>query len=123
MIEICPLCNSRIVRKKVAYNLFGERVGIFPADVCQKCGEQFFSREVSLAIEKIVNDKGLWELKSKTKVSMIGNSFAIRLNKRISNYLDLKNGELVALYPEGKNKIVIDRIREEQLRDDKPITE
>ncbi len=87
-----------------------ERVGLFPAEICQKCGEQFFRREVSLAIEKIARDKGIWDLRSKTKVSKVGNSLAIRVNKKLVDYLGLKKGEEIVINPENKQKIVLTRI-------------
>ena len=105
----CPLCKGNLVKKKINYNLFGESMGIFPAEVCLKCGEQFFNQDVSLAIEKIAKEKKLWNLKNTTKLTKVGNSFSIRIGKNIVDFLKLKAGEEVIIYPESKNKIIIGR--------------
>ncbi len=104
---ICPSCNAQTIRKKVPYSLLGEQLGSFLADYCPRCKEHYFNKDVALQIEKIAKDKGLWNLKSKTKIDKVGNALAIRLNKRLVDYLSLKKGEEVVIYPESKNKIVI----------------
>jgi len=106
----CPICHGKLVRRKIEYKIMEERIGIFPAEICQKCGEQFFRKEISLAIEGVARDKGIWDLRSKTKVSEVGNSLAIRINKKLSNYLNLKKGEEIIINPENKQKLVLTRI-------------
>ena len=108
---ICPICKGNLVKKKIEYKLLGEHIGQFIGEICTKCGEQYFSKETSFAIEDIVKKKGLWDLKSKTKVNQLGNTLAIRLNKKLINYLNLKKGEEVIIYPEGKQKIIIGRVK------------
>ncbi len=110
MNMICPICKGRIERKKIQYNLLGENLGLFPADVCQKCGEQFFNKETALMIENVAKTKGLWDLNSKTTISQVGNSLAIKINKRLSKFLDLKKGEEVIIQPENKYRIIIGKI-------------
>lgn len=105
----CPLCGGKLANKRISYMLFGENLGIFPAEVCLKCNEQFFKQNVSLAIEKIAKQKKLWDLKSTTKLTKVGNSFSIRIGKNIIDFLKLKQGEEVTIYPENKNKIIIIR--------------
>lgn len=108
---ICPNCKTRLVKKKIEYSLLGERIGIFLADICLKCNEQFFDPKVSLEIEKIAKSKGLWDLKFKTKVNKLGNSLAIRLNKKLIDFLKIEKGEEIIIYPETKHKIVIGRTK------------
>src|SRR3989344_9294367 len=109
-MDICPICKGRTIRKKVNYNILGEAIGVFLAEVCQKCGEQFFNKEVSITIERIAKEKGIWSLTDKTRVSKVGNALAVRINKKISEYLELKKGEEIFIQPEGKGKIVMTRV-------------
>jgi len=91
------------------YELMGEVLGIFPVDVCVKCKERFYTKETSLLIEKVAKKKGLWDLKSKVKVSEVGNSLAVRFNKKLVEFLDLKKGEEFSVYPESKDRVVVRR--------------
>jgi len=108
---ICPICHGKLIRRRVGYKIMEERIGIFPANICQKCGEQFFRKDISLAIERVAREKGIWDIRSKTKVSEVGNSLAIRINKKLSNYLNLKKGEEIIINPENKQKIILTRIK------------
>ena len=95
------------VRKKVPYILLGEKLGMFLADSCPRCNEILFNKDTALQIEKIAKEKGLWNLKSKTKIDKVGNALSIRINKKLVDYLNLKKGEEVVIYPESKNRLVI----------------
>ncbi|MBI3034870.1 hypothetical protein HYY71_00975, partial [Candidatus Woesearchaeota archaeon] len=44
---------------------------------------------------------------AKTKVGKVGTTLDIRLPKKIINFLKLKKGEEITIYPETKNKLVI----------------
>lgn len=104
---ICPTCKINLIKKRIKYNLLGETLGIFPAEICPKCKEQFLSKEISEVIEKIAKEKGLWELKHKTKISKVGNSLSIRLNKKLASFFKINKGKEVTLYPENKNTIIV----------------
>ena len=106
---ICPFCKGNVVRKKIKYEFLGEILGIFPVDVCIKCKENFYTKETSMLIENIAKKKGLWNLKSKTKISKVGNSLAIRFNKSLINFLKLEKGQEFSVFPESKDKVVISR--------------
>ena len=103
----CEECGRKIVRKKVPYELYGVKIGEFPADVCQKCGEICFDEETSKKITNLTKEKGLWGLGTKTKVGKVGDSLDIRLNKKIVDFLGLTKGEEVTITPESRNKITI----------------
>lgn len=103
----CDECGGKIIKKKVPYEIYGIKIGIFPAEVCQKCGEICFDEDVSRKMTKITKEKGLWGLGVRTKVGKVGDSLDIRLNKKLVNFIGLKKGEEVTITPESKNKIVI----------------
>lgn len=108
---MCMFCKGNVVRKRVKYELVGEVLGIFPVEVCVKCNERFYTKETSMLIEKVARKKGLWDLKSKTKVSRVGNSLAVRFNKKLVEFLGLNKGEEFSIFPESKDRIVISRNR------------
>lgn len=53
-------------------------------------------------------EKGLRPLEAVTKVRKIGSSLIVVINKRIVDFIGLKKGEQVKVYPEGKHKIIIE---------------
>ena len=50
---------------------------------------------------------GLFGLAKKAKVAEIGNSIAIRIPKEIAEFLKLKKGKEVIIFPESKNDLHI----------------
>ena len=108
MNEKCYICeNDNLLRRKVDYKLYGVSLGKFYAEVCDKCGETFFDEDTSKRMTEIAKKKGLWGLQTKTKIGQAGTTLDIRLPKRIIEFLNLKKGKEVDIYPEGKNKLVI----------------
>lgn len=105
----CYLCEKgELKKKKVPYLLYGELVGMFEAEVCTACGETFFGEETSEKITAATKAKGLWGLGSQTRIGQAGSTLDIRLPKRIIEFLDLKKGEEVTVYPESKKKIIVE---------------
>ncbi len=107
--NLCEECGGKTVGKKADYVFLGENIGKFDAQVCTKCGEKVFNEETFGMIEEIVRKKGLWGLAAKAKVNKLGNSVAITINKRIADFMNLKKGEEVRIYPEDKRRIVIEK--------------
>jgi len=66
-----------------------------------------FTEETSDEIERINKEKGLYAIEAKTKIGAAGNCLDIRVNKRIAEFLSLKRGQEVRLYPENKHKLVV----------------
>ena len=104
----CPLCSGVMVEKEVDFSLYGEHLGKFKADVCSKCGEEFFSEESSNKIDEIARKKGLYGLEATTTISEVGNNMAVRINKKLTEFLNIKKGEEVRVYPENKNRLIVD---------------
>ena len=105
--KICEECGGKIIRKKVDHLYLGEFIGKFPAEVCQKCGETIFDEGVSRKMTEIVKSKGLWGLGARTKIGQVGTSLDVKINKRISEFMNLKKGKEVEVYPESRDKLVI----------------
>lgn len=104
----CYECNGTLEIKNRPYRLKGILVGKFPAEVCNKCGEVYYTEDISRKMTKAAKEKGLWGIESVTKVSKIGDSLGVIINKRIAKFMGLKKGELVKIHPEGRNKLVIE---------------
>ena len=109
MTEKCYICEKGSLKKqKVDFLLYNENIGRFEAEVCDNCGERFFSEEISARIDKKSKELGLWGLEAHTNVGAAGNSLDIRLNKNIAKFLGVKKGSLINIYPESKNKLIVE---------------
>lgn len=104
----CDECGGKILDKIIPYEIYGVKLGDFPAEVCEKCGEICFSEEVSRKMTEITKKKGLWGLEVKTKIGQVGDALDVRFGKKLVEFFKLEKGEEVWLYPEDKNKIVIE---------------
>ena len=105
--DLCWECGEKMKDKKVVYSLYGVKIGEFPAKVCEKCNETYFSEEISKKITKTTKQKGLWGLHTRTKVGQVGSTLDIRLSKKIIEFTGLKKGEEIEIYPESKNKLIV----------------
>lgn len=103
----CVICNGQTTKKNVEYKESGISLGSFSADVCQKCGETYFDEKTAEKIQQKSKEMGLFGLAKKAKVAEIGNSIAIRIPKEIAEFLDLKKGKEVTIFPESKNDLHI----------------
>src|SRR3989344_7080646 len=104
----CEECNGLIKEKEVDYFLLGQNLGKYKAEVCTKCGEQVFGEEVVEKVQKKAKELGLWNLHAKVKVNQVGNSIAVTITKPISEFLNLKKGKDVDIYPENKKRLIIE---------------
>ena len=104
----CEECSGEIKNKNVEFKLYEESLGFFPAEVCTKCGEEVFSEETSDLIDKVAKEKVLWGLEARGKITKVGSSYAIIINKKIVDFMGLRMGDDISIHPEGKKKIVID---------------
>ncbi|MBW2969061.1 AbrB/MazE/SpoVT family DNA-binding domain-containing protein [Candidatus Woesearchaeota archaeon] len=104
----CPLCEKGELKKgKIQEKMFGVDLGKFPAQICTKCKESFTDEKTTKAIEKKAKEKGIWELGKKTKITKSGNSLAVRIPKKIADFLHLKEGREAFVHPQN-NKLVIE---------------
>ena len=104
----CEECGGKIVARIVDYDYLGEHIGRFPAEVCTKCGEEVFDESVSRKIEAYVKAKGLYGLGAASRVGVAGSSLVIRVTKKLADFLGLRKGSEVHVYPESKQRVVIE---------------
>jgi YgiT-type zinc finger domain-containing protein len=104
----CPICEKGILKKKkIKETMFGVYLGEFPAEVCSHCGESFTDIKTTKKIEAMAKKKGIWGLGTKTRIMKAGNSLAIRIPKKIAEYLKLRQGEEAFIHPKD-HKLVIE---------------
>src|SRR3989344_4570765 len=108
-MEKCYICEKGNLKyERVPYKLYGELIGNFDAEVCDKCGEVFFDEETSRKITAATKAKNLWGLGARTKIGQAGSTLDIRLPKKIIEFLKLKKGKEISIYPESKNRLVVE---------------
>jgi YgiT-type zinc finger domain-containing protein len=104
----CPICEKGSLKKdRIKEYMFGIFLGEFPAEVCTSCGESFTDSETTKKIEEVAKKKGIWGLGATTKITKTGNSLAVRIPKKIADYLKLKDGKETYIHPE-KDKLIIE---------------
>ncbi len=105
----CYMCGEgKLENKTVAHKLYGITIGKYPAEACNKCSEIFYDERTSDRIEADTKAKGLYGLSAKAKITQIGDSLGITINKQISKFLKLKKGDVAIVRPEGEKRIIID---------------
>ncbi len=104
----CVICESETTKKNIEYKEFGISLGNFEAEVCKNCGEIYFDEETAENIQQRSKQLGLFGLARKAKIAEIGNSIAIRIPKDIAEFLKLKKGKEVLIFPESKHELRID---------------
>jgi YgiT-type zinc finger domain-containing protein len=104
----CPVCEKGILKKgKTKEYMFGNYLGEFPAEICTHCGESFTDSATTKKIEDIAKKQGIWGLGAVTKITKTGNSLAVRIPKKIADYLKLKSGKEAYIHPED-NKLIVE---------------
>ena len=104
----CEECGGRIIRKKIDFVMYGINLGKFPAEVCQKCGEEVFDEEVSDQIEVIAKKKELWGLEAKTKVGISGTTLDIKFPQKLIRFFGLEKGKEAVIKPKDKHSATVD---------------
>lgn len=107
----CPICEKGTLKnKKVSHTVYGIEIGMFPAQVCSVCEEQWFDEETSKKIQEVEQKKGLFGLSKKSKVSYSGNSLIVRIPEPLAKFMKIKREDEVIIHPEGKNKIAVELV-------------
>ena len=105
----CPICDKGDLKKgKFEEKMFGISLGQYDAEVCDKGGETFFSTEAMEQMEARAKELGIWGLAKNLKVVKSGNSLSVRIPAKVAKFLNIKEGENVVLYPDGKNRFVVE---------------
>jgi len=103
----CPICGKgTLMKAKIKESMFGIDLGEFFAEVCSCCGESFTDEETTKRIEEAAKKKGVWGLGVSGKIIRSGNSLAVRIPKKIADYLKLREGEKAFIHPENRKLVI-----------------
>lgn len=107
-METCYECEKgRLVKKNIEYEQYGLVIGKYPAQVCQKCGETFFSSDAVEKIEQELKKRNLWGLGIKAQIGTSGNSLDLKLAKRLTNFFHLQKGQSVFIEPKAMDRFEV----------------
>ena len=59
-------------------------------------------------IEEAAKAKGVWGLGAQTTITKTGNSLAVRIPKKLADFLRVRQGQAVYLHPNRKGLLVIE---------------
>ncbi len=102
------MCYSKVKQGKVREEYLGNFLGEYQGWVCTKCGETLLDSESVRKAQQKAKELGIFGLSERTAIAKSGNSLVVRIKKTLANYLDITAGKQVFLYPEGKNKLVVE---------------
>jgi hypothetical protein len=99
--------KGKLHKGKMKQYMCGEYLGEFEAETCDTCGEIFNDEETVQKMEDIAKKKGVWALGATTKITKTGNSLAVRIPKKIADFLKVEDGTEVYIHPE-KDKLIVE---------------
>jgi len=107
-MEICYECEKgRLIKKNIEYEQYGISIGKYPAEVCSRCGETFFSSDAVEKIEQELKKRNLWGLGMKASIGTSGNSLDLKLAKRLINFFHLQKGQSVFIEPKAMDRFEV----------------
>ena len=116
----CPICEGEVREVKTELSLFcGKLKHSVIGYECLKCGEIFIDEAESKRIDKWVNEPAIrklvdtlreHEFRLRRKVGYSGRTLIVRIPKDIERIVSLNEGDEVEIYPEGKNRIIIEKL-------------
>lgn len=104
----CPSCGFKVEKRIVQESYLGHKLGSFEGWACANCGETILTEESATKAFEKVKSLGLTGLSEKTVVTKSGNSLALRLKKKLADFIGVSEGQEVLITPHGKNKLVIE---------------
>ena len=120
-MDECPICEGKIEERKIQLSLFNGKIQINPitAFECKKCNEVFIDEDESKRIDRItrlepyhsqIEEMRKHQFRLRRKIGLSGRTLIVRIPKDIQKIISFKEGEEIEIYPEGKNKIIIEKI-------------
>ncbi len=102
------------MKKNIEYEQYGFVIGKYPAEVCPKCGETFFSSDAVEKIEQELKKRNLWGLGMKAQIGTSGNSLDLKLAKKIAHFFHLQKGQSVFIEPKAVDRFEVQILGRDQ---------
>jgi YgiT-type zinc finger domain-containing protein len=117
----CPFCGGKVEEIKTELSLFNGKIKINPivGFECSSCNEIFIDEDESKRIDRITNmepyrshieEMRKHQFRLRRKIGYSGRTLIVRIPKDIEQNISLREGEEIEIYPEGKNKIIIEKV-------------
>ena len=101
------MCEKGMMRRlEVPVERLGVFVGIYPALVCGKCGEEIMDSPEVGKVEQKIRELGLWGSEPAT-VYKLGGNFAISVRKKVADLLKITKKSHVTVTPYVKARRII----------------
>lgn len=99
-LKRCPICGGETKRGKTAYVI--GRVVVEPeldADICVKCGEEFYTAEHVAQAQEKARKLGVWAplLEEERELKQLGGSLIVSIPKAMAKSLNLAPKERVKI--------------------------
>ncbi len=108
MTRKCIQCGKGTLKKvKTEYVSHGISLGRYDALQCTCCKARYYESKVIGAMQEAEKKAGIFGLEAKTRISEVGHNYAVRLPKRMSDFLNIKKGTEASINVENKHRIVI----------------
>lgn len=120
-MKTCPICDGEVIKIETTLSLFNDQIKINPITgyECPKCNEIFIDQEESKRID-VLTDLPIYkekidqlqktQFRLRRKVGFSGRSLVVRIPKDIERVLDINDGDEIEIYPEGKNRLIIEKL-------------
>jgi len=104
----CFECNGQYKKTEYDYSMYGTKLCKVKALVCNKCGDTVFNDTAQAKIEEAAKKKDLWGLESRSKIGRVGNSLDVKISKRLAEFLGVKKGDSVSVYPDSNKRFIVE---------------
>jgi len=106
----CPRCKREYKETVCNYEQFGVIIQNTPCYRCPKCGDEVFSPEQVKVIREKISALAP-KIRVVRKISKAGRRPAVYLPEAIVESLELLPGDEIAIYLEGKKRIVLEPVK------------
>jgi hypothetical protein len=95
---------------RIREEMYGVDLGTYEGEKCSECGETFLQPDEVRRSEEKAKELGIWGLESRVKIGKSGHSLIIRIPTRLAEFMKLKKGEDLCIFPEGENKLILEPV-------------
>lgn len=117
----CPICSGEISKVETSLSLFNDKIKINPiiGFECTECNEIFIDEDESKRVDRLTNTPYYknqieniqkTQLRLRRKIGFSGRSLIVRIPKDIELNCQIRDGDEIDIYVEGKNKIIIEKL-------------